>query len=314
MRAEQVASPAGTRSQRQPIVIAVLVAWNSGETLSQAIASALASPRPPDQVIVVDNASTDNAVAGAARAFPGLVTLRCERNLGFAGGANQGIRHALTLGADFVWLLNDDVLVAPETLPALLAVAAAEPMAGLLGPLVCQREAPELALSAGGALRDGWFPLSLELGRPRAEIAPTVAPVEYLSGCALLASRPFIEKAGLLDEDYFMYQEDVDWADRARAAGFGVLAVRGALAWHPDTHRRDDESPRVTYYVARNGLLFLRRRRGRGPAYWRAAARHLRTLVSWSVQPRWRYRRAQRNALARALADAARGHSGPADI
>jgi GT2 family glycosyltransferase len=293
-------------------VAAIVVAWNSGERLLAALASAAAGSPPPDWLFVVDNGAGDGSLAAVARDFPAVAILGDGDNRGYSGGNNLAIGPALARGADFVWLLNDDVLVAPDTLATLLAAARVEPRAGLLGPLVCRLEEPERVLSAGGYLRGGWFADHLAAGAPRAAVAPDVAAVDFLSGCALLASRPFVERVGGLDEDYFMYHEDVDWAYRARAAGFLALAVRGALAWHPDTGRRDAESPRVTYYVARNSLLFLRRRRAGRLALARALAGHLRTLLSWTVRPKWRSRRPQRDALALALLDFARGRMGRA--
>jgi GT2 family glycosyltransferase len=295
-------------------VAAAFVAWDRGHELLGAVESVVESSRPPDSLIVVDNGSKDGSLEELAARWPEAIILRSGRNLGYTGGNNLAIGHALAMNAAYVWLLNDDARVAPGTLAGLLAAAAEHPAAGLLGPLVCRREAPETVLSAGGYLRGGWFATHIGFGEPAAGFAAEVVPVDFLSGCALLASRPFIKRAGLLDESYFMYHEDVDWAYRARAAGFQVLAVRGALAWHPDTGLRDDQSARVTYYIARNSLLFLRKHRLSRWLRLRAALAHLRTLVSWTLRPRWRYRRLQRYALARALWDAARGSTGPAPL
>jgi GT2 family glycosyltransferase len=102
----------------------------------------------------------------------------------------------------------------------------------------------------------------------------------------------------------------VDWCRRAHAAGYAVLYVPGAHVWHPDTRVRDASSPRVTYYIARNTLRFAAKHRLGRAVTARLVTRYLRTIASWSVRPMWRHKRAQRNALVRALGDFAAGRAG----
>ena len=125
-----------------------------------------------------------------------------------------------------------------------------------------------------------------------------------------MAHRGVLEKIGLIDPAFFIYSEEVDWCVRARAAGYENLFVPTAHLWHKGVKRNYQPSPRVTYLSARNELLLLTKHH----AGWRALAatwlRHLRTLASWSVRPRWRAQRAQRDALARGLLDFVRGNFG----
>lgn len=293
-------------------VTAVIIAWNSGDELLQAISSALAGTRRPGQIIVVDNGSSDGSIEQVEAGFAEVQVVRSGRNLGYTGGNNLGIKLALEQGADYCWLLNDDVLVAADALELLLAEAAERPQAGLLGPLVMTRENPDVILTAGGILRDGWFSQTMGTGEHNQGQFPAVAEVDYLSGCALLVSRRFVQKVGLLDDRFFMYHEDVDWGVRARAAGFQVVVVRQARVWHPDTRRRDECSADVTYYMSRNELFFLKKHHAGYLVWARALAGYGRTLLSWSVRPRWRDKRAQRDALARALRDFGRGRFGRA--
>jgi GT2 family glycosyltransferase len=291
-------------------VAAILVAWNSGQGLWEAVGSTLAGTRRPEWIIVVDNGSSDGSVEQVEARFPEVQVLRSGRNLGYTGGNNLGIKLALERGAQYLWLLNDDVLVAADALELLLAEAEARPEAGLLGPLVLTREKPDVILTAGGVLAAGWFSHTIATGEGNSGQLAAVAEVDYLSGCALLASRRFVQQVGLLDERFFMYYEDVDWGMRAKTAGFEVVAVRSAKVWHPDTRRRDDQAASVTYYIARNQLFFLQKHRAGYAVMARALARYGRTLLSWSVRPRWRGKRAQRDALVLALRDFGRGRFG----
>ncbi len=265
----------------------------------------------PRETVVVDNSGELSQRDIAAFHSGPLTLLSAPYNLGYAGGNNLGIRRALDRGCDYVWLLNDDARVAPETLSALMAAARGEPRAGFLGPIVYMREAPDRVLSAGGTLDGEGRTAHRGLGASGSAAPRAVEDVDYLSGCALLVSRPAIDAVGLLDEDFFAYHEDVDWCVRGRSAGFRVLLVPDARVWHPDTQLRDEFSPHVTYYVTRNRLLFARKQRVGIATQVRMLGGIGRTLTSWSLRPKWRCRRSQRDAMARAVRDFLSGRVGP---
>lgn len=290
----------------------VVVNWDTLGDTRQCINAVRASTHQHYELFVVDNAFSDGSVAALRHAYPEATVIANGRNLGFAGGYNVGIRAALEHGRDAVLLLNDDTVVAPGALRALAEAARAHPRAGFLGPKICTVEDPQVLLSAGGYLRDGWKLIHRGLGELDRGQFDTAAEVECLSGCALLVTREAIEEIGLLDEDFFAYYEDVDWCYRARQAGLSLLFVPQATVWHPDTRTRDTESPLVTYYTARNSLLFARRH-GLGAVTMAVImGHHTRTLASWSLRPRWRHKRKQRDALLHALADFATGRCGAA--
>jgi GT2 family glycosyltransferase len=294
-----------------PAVVAIVLNWNSGPDCLTCLAALARTDYAPLRVLVVDNGSTDGSVDAIRAAMPEVEVLELGVNCGYAAGNNRGIAWALARGAQYVWILNPDVLVDPACLRTLIAGADGVDRAGLLAPAVYFRESPDVLFSAGGVLRAGW---AVHRGIGERDTGQYAAPaeVDFLTGCALLASRRMIEVAGGMDERFFLYAEDVEWSMRARAAGFRVVAVPGARAWHPDTRRRDDCSARLTYYLARNHLMLIRMHHLGAAALVRHLTRHAVTLLSWSVRPRWRYRRAQRDALWRALMDFARGRMGPA--
>jgi len=295
-----------------PRIGVILVNWNRAADTLRCLASVLASAYDNYEVVVVDNASGDGSAEAIEAAQPGLTLLRNPVNAGFAGGNNLGIRHCLARGADYVFLLNNDAVVDPSALSALAAAAAAHPQVGFLGAKICALEDRRVVLSAGGVLRDGWQPAHCGMGEADAGQPAEPAAVDYLSGAALLAGRRAVETIGLLDEDFFLYYEDVEWAYRARRAGFQVWIVPAARVYHPDTRRRDQDSAVVTYYAARNSLLFAKKHRLGYAVFLRLWLSHGRNLLSWSLRPRWRHKRRQRDALARGLRDFAWGRWGPA--
>jgi GT2 family glycosyltransferase len=117
----------------------------------------------------------------------------------------------------------------------------------------------------------------------------------------------------MLDEEFFAYHEDADWCYRGKQAGFRALFVPAARVWHPDTRRRDLDSPTVTYYISRNRLLFVRKHGLGIGKIIQTVARYMVLAANWSVRPKWRRKRHQRDALIRAVTDFLRGRSGRAE-
>jgi GT2 family glycosyltransferase len=202
--------------------------------------------------------------------FGAGIELLCNgANLGFTGGNNTGIRHALAQGADFILLLNNDTIVAPDFLPPLLRRLEANPQIGVVTAKIFYMHDPTLLWAAGGEL-------NLWLGRARNRGAgqrdagqyDIAESVGYVTGCCLLARRAVFEQAGLLDDDYFTYFEDADWCLRARKVGWQCWYEPQSHIWHwagaankrgPRSAQTGSTSASLYYYVTRNNLWFLRR-------------------------------------------------------
>ena len=265
------------------------------------------------EIVVVDNGSRDGSPAAIRERFPAVTLIENERNLGFAGGNNVGLRHALERDADYVLLLNNDTEVAPDFLRRMVAAAEADASVGVIGPTIYYFERPNLIWSAGGDIdrRRGQTRM-VGLNTPDAgQFGSEPRPVDFVTGCALLAKRAVIEQVGLLDERFFAYFEEAEWCVRARRAGFRIIHVPEARVWHKIPLDARDSSPAVHYYMTRNRLLFLRAT----GAPWRAwvhvlIAEYLRTLISWSVKGRWRHKQAHRASMLRAIVDASLGRWG----
>lgn len=152
---------------------------------------------------VLDNASNNDAVAQLRAAFPHL-----ERNLGFAGGGNVGIR-SLAKGADYVWLLNPDTLPDAKALSAMVERAERDAQ-GAVGAVLYEMDKPERVQAwGGGEVVLPWGLIRL-LTHPR-----QARRLRYISGASLLIRRTALERVGLLDEGFFMYGEDCDYGFRA---------------------------------------------------------------------------------------------------
>jgi len=245
-------------SGREPSgkVCATVLFWRPHEVplVEQCVASLLGQSLRP-HVIVVDNG------CGATPALPaGAHLLRLPENRGFTGGHNAGMRAALEAGADFVFLVNSDVVVDPNCVGALVNVALSWPEAGMLGPLVLRARGADEVESSGQAFND-WTGRHRELGRGVAAAAITTAPhaVDAVSGCALFARRSVLQRVGLLDESLFFYFEDMDWCLRARRVGFLIGVVPAARVWHRGGGSTRPNWTGTTFYSVRNHLVVASR-------------------------------------------------------
>jgi GT2 family glycosyltransferase len=296
-----------------PNVLIVVLNWNGRDDTLACLASLSRVDYPNYDIVAVDNGSSDDSVAVIRAVHPHAVLIETGENLGFAAGNNVGLRYALEQGADYVLLLNNDTIVDPGCVRQLVAVTEEDDHVGVVGPTVYYHSQPTVIWSAGGAIdrRRGrtWMVGLGEEDIGQFDTAPR--PVDFVTGCALLVSRRALESVGLLDERFFMYYEETEWCVRIAKAGFGVRHVPTARIWHKIAPQAQAASPFVHYYMTRNRLLFLKITGGGLGAWMHTLVfEYLRTLISWSVRPKWRNKRAQRRAMLQALGDTWRGRWG----
>lgn len=240
-------------------VVAVVVNWNRREDTLACLASLHEMTNPGTGVemldlILVDNGSTDGTAEAVGERFPTTEIISLPRNLGFAAGCNVGLRRALESGADYVLLVNNDTVVAPDMLEQLMSIAKAHPDAGLLGPVVYRFDEPDCVWSAGYRQRPITMSAQPPVGRPE-DGAPYA--VDRLYGCGLLIRRRALEEVGLFDERFFMYYEDADLCRRAQQAGYELLVVPAARMWHKVSASTGEGSPLQKYHMARSSVLFF---------------------------------------------------------
>jgi hypothetical protein len=250
-----------TAAAPTPETVAVILNWNGAEDTLRCVEALQASkPRPP-RIVVVDNGSQDDSRRRILERHPELALISSQSNLGYSGGNNLGIRWALEQGARKVVLLNNDVEVEPECIARLEQAIDGNARAGVCGPLILTRGAPDRIWAAGGKLscrenvsRLRGFGQSMNGRYTRDEV------VDYLPGCVLMLRRDVLQRVGLLDESYFCYMEDVDYGRRVIEAGFKNVFVAAASAYHrPSSSTGGGYSAARKYMNAVNSVHFLRR-------------------------------------------------------
>ena len=206
-------------------VAAIVLNWNRPAETAACCRSLAAQTHVELGVWAVDNGSDANTKADLERACPEARVIRLEKNLGFAGGVNAGIRAAREAGGfDYAWLVNNDAECEPDALRRMLEIAESDGKIGAVGS-----EMREGASGGGRRVAAG------KILRPPFYVpaeARTSAEVDYLCGASLLAKREALEDVGLLDEGYFFFFEDADWCYRAKAKGWRLGILEGEWVRH----------------------------------------------------------------------------------
>ena len=292
-----------------PRVWVVPVNYNGLEDTRKCLRS-LAALSPAANVVVVDNASDPDPTPTLRAEFPWADVVRNAENRGWSGGNNTGIRHALARGADYVILLNNDTVVAPNLVGRLVAAAAAHPAFGVIGPVIRYMDDPDEVMTDGVTFNPPGFP-GFFARRPVPEVTadpPAVAEVDIVNGCCLMARADVFRRVGLIDDRFFLVHEESDFCLRARAAGFRCGVLAEPLVWHKGSSSFKRSGARwQRYYDTRNlGLLLPRhaaRRGGRGGA--RAYAAYLRYAYHRYCLEREAGHAGAADAVLEGLADAA---------
>jgi GT2 family glycosyltransferase len=303
--------------KKLPSVVIIVLNWNGLADTLECLESLARLDYPTYEVVVVDNGSTDGSVEAIRMRFPQVTLIENGENLGYTGGNNVGLQYALAQGADYALLLNNDTEVALDFLRRLLDAMEADPLIGMAGPTIYYHERPDIIWSAGGAIdwqRGSTRMVGLD-ERDEGQFGAEPRPVDFVTGCAMLVRQTVMEQVGLLDERFFAYYEETEWCVRVARAGYKIVHVPLAQIWHKISPSARADSPLVHYYMTRNRLLFLKATgAGLGAWLYTLIAEYLRTLVSWSVRPRWRCKQAQRRAMLQAIRDTWRGHWGEQHI
>lgn len=240
----------------------VIADWASGRVPYRRRAD---SPLSPAQVVVKPinwiDASTD-----AAPAMPcHLTLLRSPFNGGYAHGVNAGLRLLLADPLiEYIWVLNPDCVVSPETPAAIMDATTGERFSLLGGRTLFYERPDEIQTDGGRVSRRTGTCKSVNAGQSSATtLMPCATTLDYITGASLVATRKFVEAAGPMEEDYFLYYEEVDWAFRRGTLPLRVSADMivyhrgGTTIGTGDTTRRP--SAFANYFNFRNRLRFVRR-------------------------------------------------------
>lgn len=251
-------------SSTRSSIFAVMLNWNEFHHTEPCIDSLKKSRAPITKILVLDQASEDGSGEKLSRLYKNdsqVEVILNDKNYGFSGGMNIGIQKAMDLGADYVFILNNDTIVDDDCLMNLYNSITSNSSAAVAGPAIMYHSNPEKLWQAGGYFNKLKMGLSVpDKGKKYSEIKHITREVSFLTGCALLVPRKTFQIVGLFDSSLFFYGDDVDYGLRIKKSGLKMLFVPAAKVWHKiDDITVDRTTPYVLYHLARSTVIVLRK-------------------------------------------------------
>jgi GT2 family glycosyltransferase len=266
-------------------VVTVVLNWNGWSDTVECLESLVRAATTPSQIVVCDNGSIDGSLVHIQRwadaegiahqtfhaaydAFvseastAALILIQNGDNRGFAAGNNIGIRYACErLGAEFVWMLNNDAVVDSRALERMLEVADCDPEIAMVGSKLVRYEAPHTiqALGGGYILPVICHDTQLEQGKTSEATGTSPIRLDHLIGASVLVRATAVDDVGLMDESYFLYREETDWCIRMRQHGWKLYCCPTATVWHKQSRSVGFKSPLHDYYAVRNVLRLVKK-------------------------------------------------------
>ena len=279
----------------------VIVNYNTRDLLRRCLATVFTNRGATFRVCVVDNNSQDGSAEMVAETFPQVTLIRNRQNVGYPAANNQGLRRlgfaagAWSEAPRFGLLLNPDTEVPPDAFARMLAFAEAHPRAGVIGPklvrpsgdldLACRRTfpSPEVSFYRIAGLSK-LFPRHRRFGQYNLTFLDPdqMAEVDAVVGAFMLVRREAMREVGLLDDSFFMYGEDLDWAFRIKAAGWNVYYNPEVTVLHVKrAASRQNPKSRIEFWRAME--IFYRKHYAAQTPRWL----HYMILCAVRAQTRW---------------------------
>ena len=219
------------------------------------------------EVIVVDNASTQDEATEIGKRYSQVKVIKSDKNLGFAGGNNLGIQAAH--GKYLFFINNDAILPLSSALSLLITRLESSDQIGMVCPKIRFTWGKQPIQYAG------YTPLSkitlrnnsIGFGEQDNGQYDTPHPTPYAHGAAMMVKREVIEKVGMMPNCYFLYYEELDWSMMIRRAGYDIWYEPACTIFHKESQTTGQQSPLKAYYITRNRLLFAQRNINGGKKY-----------------------------------------------
>jgi GT2 family glycosyltransferase len=214
------------------------------------------------EVIVVDNGAVEDLAHVFHQYFSNIKYIRSEQNLGFAGGNNLGIAHAI---GEYIFLLNNDTEIPKGCIEAMVEVMNDNPKIGLLSPLLLYFDDKTLVQYAGFTPMDyltGRNEYENQFDKNVGQFNDVTRSTGYCHGAAVMCRKADLDKAGLMDENYFLYYEELDWCEKFKRIGKEIWFTGRTYVYHKESISVGKTNGLKTYFNTRNRMLFIRKNTG----------------------------------------------------
>lgn len=214
---------------------------------------------PLIEIIVVDNGSNEDPVPAWKEKYPAVIFIRSEKNLGFAGGNNLGIKQAT---GDYFFLVNNDTEFTDQLIDTLAATLDTNEKIGMVSPKIHYYDQPGIIQYAGFTNMNYYTARNKCIGqfeKDEGQYDALTGETGFAHGAAMMVKREAIERAGLMTENFFLYFEEMDWCEHIKRAGYSICVNMQALIYHKESVSVGDKTALKEYFMNRNRILFIRR-------------------------------------------------------
>lgn len=243
------------------MIAIVLVNYNGSSDTIECIDSLLRSSYSDMRIVVVDNNSTDGSLKDLKQYVDNdkVIIIAAKENNGFSAGNNIGIQWALDNDAEYIWLLNNDTIVEPNTIDLLLLALEKHHSYGVASGKILYEKERTKVWYGGGDFNDKTAKAThLRYRALDSEVIEPIQEVSFASGCCMCIKADVIRKIGFMNEDYFLYEEDADYCIRIRKAGYAIVYQPSARIYHKISSSTGEDSPMKQYYSIRNKYMLIR--------------------------------------------------------
>ena len=263
-----------------PLVSVIILNWNGYQDTIQCLESILKLDYDNYRIVVCDNGSTDGSIEqieswckdnqiDLVNSDRYMTLIQTGKNLGFAGGNNIGIRHALLdRQCKYVWILNNDTIVEPNSLSALVSKCERDSHIGICGSKLIYHHDRSKVQAWGGGRYNKWSGISQHIGAHQpsnldVDIESIEKSIDYIIGASMLVSHSFLETVGLMNEEYFLYFEELDWIARS-GDRYRLGYCHDSIIYHKEgastgLNSSQSKGSSMTDYHAKRSLLIYTR-------------------------------------------------------
>jgi len=240
-----------------PFITIVVINYNRAQDTIECIQSINDIDYPNFIILLIDNCSTDNSVDILRKQLKDVEIIKTEKNLGYTGGVNYGLKIAQEKQSDYILLINNDTLVEKTFLTEMVSAMENDQKAAVAcGTILCEQNRKEIWYAGGKIVK--WRGLAIHKGKKSIlnyENSNRPVYTTFVTGCMMLIRTKYLQEIGLEDERFFMYLDDIEMSARIQRKGFKLLYVPASVIYHKVLDK--DKSPFMLYYSVRNRLLLI---------------------------------------------------------
>jgi len=251
-------------SGEKPLVSIISVNFNQIEVTTELLDSLRNLKFRDFEIILVDNGSKINSTKLITEQYPEVQYIFSEKNHGFSGGNNLGIRKSK---GEYLFFINNDAIATHGCIESLLRLFQTYPKLGIVSPRICydpKMTNNQQIIQYAGATHVHTVTARNEIiGEKQKDEGQFTKAKEtaYAHGAAMMVSREVIDKVGMMPDEFFLYYEELDWSEQIRNTGYKVMVEPNALVYHKESLSVGKKSTLKTYYHTRNRIYFVRRNR-----------------------------------------------------